>query len=85
MVLIFISSFFQTISMSDEQLLEDFIDFIRKQLHYGSSKAPMLEAMIGDYTGSQTDIKKITAGLHKLNAILYTNGNAVIDMKKIIA
>ena len=70
--------------MTDEELLADFINFIKKQLHYGSSRTPLMEAMIGDYTGYATEVEKLTAGLEKLDAIKYKGGNAIIDMDKIL-
>ena len=69
--------------MTDQELLEDFISFIKKQLRFGSSQSPTLHALIDQYTSYQNDKEKITAGLHKLNAVQFKDGIAKIDMDKI--
>ena len=69
--------------MTDQELLEDFVSFLKKQLHFGSSKSPLLHAMIDQYTSYENDKEKITAGLHRLNAVQFIDGVAKIDMDKI--
>lgn len=69
--------------MTDQELVEDFIGFIKKQLHYGSSKAPLLYAMIDEYTSYDSEKAKLVAGLENLSAVKYSGENAVIDLKKI--
>lgn len=69
--------------MTDPELVADFIDFLKKQLRFGSSKAPLLQAMIDDYTSYETEKEKIVAGLHRMGAIKYNGGNATIDMEKL--
>lgn len=69
--------------MTDQELVEDFISFIKKQLHYGSSKAPLLKALIDEYTPYDSEKEKLVAGLENLQAVRYNGENAVIDLKKI--
>lgn len=69
--------------MTDLELVDDFIEFIKKQLRFGSSKAPLLQAMLDDYTSYETEKEKIIAGLHKQGVINYHGGNATIDMEKL--
>lgn len=69
--------------MTDPELVDDFIEFLNKQLRFGSSKAPLLHAMIDDYTFYETEKEKIVAGLHKLGLIKYHGGNATIDLEKL--
>jgi hypothetical protein len=69
--------------MTDQELLEDFISFIKKQLHFGSSKSPTLHALIDQYTSYENDKEKIIAGLHRLDAVFFKDGIAKINMDKI--
>ncbi|MEO5998327.1 MAG: hypothetical protein ABIN89_16350 [Chitinophagaceae bacterium] len=69
--------------MKDQELVDNFISFIKKQLHFGSSTAPLLYAMIDQYTSYENEKETLIAGLNKLNAVKIKNGVAKIDMDKI--